>query len=518
LCGVQVGSAGVGSVRVPSLRELLSALIVAGALVGSSSPAAGAADRVLVMDGAGHVHRTIDRALPPDPGLLARAPTRVASPTVRAAARRPRARTFRTELRRLLAAGRIDQAEHDRCRAAFDGALRSARRLSGARRAELQGVVANAHDIAARGALTPERLPAICLTLERNRQWWTSGALLTSGQRVEFDDSELVWQHYPGEGIELQMLGSFGKANALWADHDETALRALLDELVGLAARRGGAWAWEYYFDFGAGRPPWTSAMSQATAVQALARAGQQLGEPVYLEVAKRALPLFRLAAPVGVRQRTDAGARYLIYSYAPGLHVVNAFVQTLIGLFDYEQITSSPTAGALFRAGDRQARADVLAADTGAWSLYALGGAESTLAYHVLLRDFLRNLCERTFAPAYCETAASFTRDLHEPPQVTLVTKRVRARQRVLVRFELSKVSRVGMTIAREGTTVLATSATVSRGSHAYAWDVPPVRGSYDVTLQATDLAGNSARSDGQIEVLRRKPPAKPREEDPQS
>jgi hypothetical protein len=183
--------------------------------------------------------------------------------------------------------------------------------------------------------------------------------------------------------------------------------------------------------------------------------------------------------------------------------------VQALVGLFDFAAFTNDATAGRLFRAGDRQARSDVAASDTGAWSLYSVGGGESTLSYHVLLRDFLKNLCDRTGTAIYCDTAEDFTADLRVPPTTALLTRRVRARQRVLVRFTLSKISRVGMTIRREGTTVLATSATVARGTHAYTWNVPPVRGDYDVTLSATDLAGNSASSSGQIEVLRRKPPA---------
>ena len=35
--------------------------------------------------------------------------------------------------------------------------------------------------------------------------------------------------------------------------------------------------------------------------------------------------------------------------------------------------------------------------ADTGAWSRYSAGGAESDLGYHRLVRDFLRSMCERT-------------------------------------------------------------------------------------------------------------------------
>lgn len=505
------GRASVASVRVPSLRLLLCLCIVSGAAIGGSSATALGAERVLVMDADGDVRARTDRALPPeDSATAARA---VAAARARRPPR-PRGKTFRGELKRLRTARRIEQATHDRCRRAFDDGVRTARNLTGARQLALQGAVANAHDIAARGALIPSRLRAICLMLERNREWWTTGPLLAANQRVEFAGSELVWQHYPGEGIQLHPLGAFGKANGLWMARDDERLRALLDELLPLAARRGPALSWEYYFDFGGGRPPWTSGMSQATAIQALGRAAQHLGEPVYLEAARRALPLFELPAPLGVRQRTSAGARYLLYSYAPWLHVVNASVQTLVGLYDFAELTDDEGVRRLFRAGDRQARRDVAAGDTGAWSLYALGGSESSLEYHLLLRDFLRNLCERTATPVYCDTASSFTDDLREPPETALVTQRVRARKQVLVRFRLSKVSRVGMTIRRDGETFLATSATVGRGERAYTW-VPPTRGEYTVTLTATDLAGNAARSEGEIEVLRRKPappPARPR------
>jgi hypothetical protein len=494
---------------VPSLRILVCLLIVAGATVGGSSSVAHGAARVLVMDRGGDVRARVDRALPSaDAFPVARAG---------ATARRPAAppRTFRAELKGLRVERRIEQGTHDRCRAAFDAAIRTARRLDGARRLALQAVVSNAHDIAARGSLTPSRLGPLCLTLERNREWWTTGPLLAANQRVEFAGSELVWQHYPGEGLQLQPLGTFGKANGLWMAGEAERLRALLDEMIPLAAKRGPALAWEYYFDFGGGRPPWTSGMSQATGIQALARAAVALDQPAYRDVARQALTLFELPPPLGVQVRTRVGARYLIYSYAPSLHVVNAAVQTLVGLHDYATLTGEETASTLFAAGDRQAQRDVPAADTGAWSLYALGGGESSLAYHVLLRDFLRNLCARTATPVYCEKAASFTEQLTEPPEVVLLTTRVRARRAVLVRFGLSKISRVGMTIRRDGQTVLATSATVSRGEHGFAW-IPPRRGDYEVALTATDLAGNSARSDGAIEVLRRKPVTRDRDARP--
>ena len=148
-------------------------------------------------------------------------------------------------------------------------------------------------------------------------------------------------------------------------------------------------------------------------------------------------------------------------------------------------------------------------AGNTGAWSLYQLGGAESDFSYHELLTGFLHNLCQRTRTEIYCTTATAFTRDMKEPPRMTLLTRRVRARRYVLVQFELSKVSRVGMTIRREsdGVTVLSTSASVTRGGHAYGWTVPGTPGTYDVTLTGTDLAGNAGRTTATIEVLGRRP-----------
>ena len=53
---------------------------------------------------------------------------------------------------------------------------------------------------------------------------------------------------------------------------------------------------------------------------------------------------------------------------------------------------------------------------DTGSWSLYSLGGRESDLGYHRLVRDFLDNLCDRTRTPVYCKTAKKFT-DSPLPP-----------------------------------------------------------------------------------------------------
>ena len=69
-----------------------------------------------------------------------------------------------------------------------------------------------------RGFVTPQRLNAMSLTLERNRQWWTPGRSRATASGSSSAGSELIWQYYTNEGIQIQQLGSFGKANALWRD------------------------------------------------------------------------------------------------------------------------------------------------------------------------------------------------------------------------------------------------------------------------------------------------------------
>ena len=69
-----------------------------------------------------------------------------------------------------------------------------------------------------------------------------TGPLLAPAQRVEFAGSQMVWEYYPGQGIELQVLGSFGKADGLYGGGKSYPpdARAAVDEMIPLAAKRGG--------------------------------------------------------------------------------------------------------------------------------------------------------------------------------------------------------------------------------------------------------------------------------------
>jgi hypothetical protein len=425
------------------------------------------------------------------------------------AARRP---TVAGELKALVAAGTLAPADYAAHRATYDDAKTTVKKLVGTRKAELNGVLSDLDDMAARRQLTASRVPALFLTLQRNVEYWKTGPLLGYNQRVEFPGSELVYQHYANHGIQIQWLGTWGKLNGFWTGGKRFNARAahLLDEALPLATGRAGGLAWEYLFPFDGQKPPWVSSLAQGTGLQAMAREAIRLNRQAdVLPIAGRGLGIFQTPPPAGVRVESDGGAHFLQYSGLPKLQIINGFVQSLVGLFDFGQLTGDTTAQALFAQGDAAARKEVPRFDTGAWSLYSRSGSskpESDLGYHTLLRDFLNQLCKRTQAPEYCSAATHFTLYLTSPPKPQVLESNLRAGRTGRLRFKLDKVSRVSVKIS-QGARILDTRGlgTVGRGSRYLTWK-PRHSGSYTVTVSAGDLAGNPATATGTVEVKRKK------------
>jgi len=422
---------------------------------------------------------------PPTAGSLA-------SPTVAAA------------LSKLVKRGEITATQAHTYLGDFNAALTTEHKLSRPRAAELAAVTIETHNLATSGLLTASRLPIVFLTINRNRQWWAHGPMLQYAQRVQFAGSPLLWEFYPGQGIQLNVLGNFGAANAACRWGTATQCEDILDAMIPLASLRGGLLTWEYFFSFDGGVGPWTSAMSQATAIEALAYGYQRLHNPSYLAVAARALALFSASPPIGVGVKTAVGMRYVQYTFAPARsdQVINAFLQTLIGLHAYAQISDNPLAEQLFSEGDAEALSELPEFNTGAWSLYR-PGIEDDLGYHELVTGFLRQLCAITDAATYCATADDFQLDLHTPPRLGLATHKLRRGAWSPVLFTLSKISRIGL-IVRQGTRVLfATSAQFPYGRDAISVAVPRKAGTYTIQLSATDLAGNHTKIASALHVV---------------
>jgi hypothetical protein len=69
-------------------------------------------------------------------------------------------------------------------------------------------------------------------------------------------------------------------------------------------------------------------------------------------------------------------------------------------------------------------------------------------------------------------------------------------------VQLSLSKISTVRLTVRQGGRTVWSNSAYLARGKPKLLWVTPKSGGTFNVTLSATDPAGNFATATGTIVV----------------
>ena len=442
-------------------------------------------------------------------------------------ARLERSVTVRAALRRALLSEAIGRRAYDGYRAALAGARKAARRLTGARQVEQSAVLASVERLAAERRLTPSRLPAVFLNLRRNTRTWTQDPFPSAGERRSFDGAPSVFQYVPGRGMQLHPLASWGRVNwrlrrCLEAREERTSRRATtrgggacserrlrrrLDALARLPARRGRFVAWEYYYAYAQGTPPWISGMAQATAIQALSRAAFVLRAPRYGRLAQRALGAFETAPPTGVAVSTAGGQRYVMYSFAPTLQILNGELQAVNGLRDAAVLGRSRRAARLVASGDRAARAALGGFDTGAWSLYSSAGGESTLAYHQLTTAILAELCRRTERAEYCRAERRFARYETEPPRIGIAPLRgLWARRSAPLRFTLSKGSAVQVRVIGPRGIVLARDMQLGRGGHDFSW-TPPSRGRFRVHVLARGPEGRLGMSGQTVRVVRPKP-----------
>jgi hypothetical protein len=277
--------------------------------------------------------------------------------------------------------------------------------------------------------------------------------------------------------------------------------------MTALAVKRGRRFiAWEYLFYFGGGSPPWMSGMAQATGIQALGRASQLLHEPKYARLARRALGAFDTPPPTGVRTTGPrGGTAYLQYSFAPGLYIFNAFLQSLIGLHDFARITGNARALRQYHDAEPEARAEVPYSDVGDWSLYNYAGHESSPDYHELLREFLQSMCIRHLGPIYCRYAKKYRGYQIDPPKVSYDGPLTATEDEpTSLRFSISKLSVVEVTVKRpDGRLVFDRLATFRRGSGAFTW-TPKGPSTFTVRVAAKELrTGMEKRGSDTAEVV---------------
>ena len=314
-------------------------------------------------------------------------------------------------------------------------AKRAIRRLPAARGREITGVLTLAKRIAREGRLNAERLEPVMKAVAATTHQMRFLPMPAAGARLQTRGDGLVYEFRPRSGVQPHPLASAGRVNALALDclHpkrpgtcDEGALRQGADALRTLGVRDGSTLRFEYAYRFGTGAPLWTSAMAQATAAQALARAGRVTKRR---EDARAASAAFRAIGALRM------------YSFKPGMRVLNGELQMLVGIADYARISGSKAASRLVGRAAPDLVRSIDLWDTGAWTLYDVGGREATLHYHRLAAGFAREACRRALADGICPAARRITRYTWQPPRLSLrVTRVTRAGRRVVARVRADK------------------------------------------------------------------------------
>src|SRR5438067_11762122 len=312
---------------------------------------------------------------------------------------------------RAQAAGRVDGDEASDYRAAAAGAANVLPKLPSSRYKNLAAVV---HQVSGfwKGYDAP-RGRTLFGMLGFNTRWFTSHWDQKSGTDI-VDYSDGTWYRaFPGLGFQFHPLENFGKLNNFVAQKNTARAEQLAQALLARSVLRFGGLAWEYYFRFEGGRPPWLSGMAQAVAAQALSRAGTLLTDPSLTAAAQRVYK----TVP-SLTRSVAAGPWIRLYAFNTET-VLNAQLQTIVSLQDYAGRTADQAATNL--AGRLQTAAVGMLPrfDTGYWSLYSLGGAEAPLDYHQYVVRLLGILSKRTQDPTLTTYAQRFGDDLRQPPVV---------------------------------------------------------------------------------------------------
>src|SRR3954469_20530543 len=276
---------------------------------------------------------------------------------------------------RAQAAGRIGSAEAADDRTAAPPAGRVPPKLPSSRYKNLAAVV---HQVAGfwKGYDSP-RGRTLFDMLAFNTRWFASHWDRKAGTDV-VDYSDGTWYRaFPGIGFQFHPLENFGKLNNFVAQKNTTRADQLAQSLLNRSVVRSGGLAWEYYFRFEGGQPPWISGMAQAVAAQALSGAGTLLADPSLTSASQR---VYKTVPSLTRSVQTGPWIRLYAFNNET---VLNAQLQTIVSLQDYAGRTADQAATNL--AGRLQTAAVGMLPrfDTGYWSLYSLGGAEAPLDYH---------------------------------------------------------------------------------------------------------------------------------------
>ncbi len=189
-----------------------------------------------------------------------------------------------------------------------------------------------------------------------------------------------------------------GNYNAFSRTGDEERRRkfiAVADWLTAnLSQNTAGLWVWNHHFDWDYRttlKAPWYSSLAQGQGISLLVRAHRETGSEDYLRAAERAFaPFLRTMDQGGVSFVDGSGHRWFEeYIVDPPTHVLNGFLWSLWGVYDYWLATGDSDAERLVSQATDTLAENLRQFDAGFWSLYEQSGTRlrmlSSPFYHRL-------------------------------------------------------------------------------------------------------------------------------------
>jgi len=147
-----------------------------------------------------------------------------------------------------------------------------------------------------------------------------------------------------------------------------------------LEPNRAGLLVWHHHFDWEYRTPlkaPWYSALAQGQGISVLVRAYGETGDSIYADSARKAFESFLKTIDEGGVTYVDKKGHTWFEEYivSPPTHILNGFIWSSWGVYDYYLATGEQRALDLFSQAVETLLANLHLYDVSFWSLYEQSG-----------------------------------------------------------------------------------------------------------------------------------------------
>lgn len=184
--------------------------------------------------------------------------------------------------------------------------------------------------------------------------------------------------------------------------------------LVNNAISHGNYTLWQYNFPWPLYKlpNPWISGMAQGEGIKVLTHAYNMTGDEKYLDAAQLTLNSFYIETKDGgVTYKDENGWWYEEYVTGTEVQprVLNGMIYSLLGIYDYYELTGSQDAKFLFDQGIVSLKNNLYIYDAGNGTFYDALGCKAPISYHTIHVNQMLQLYEITKDPFFREYYEKF-------------------------------------------------------------------------------------------------------------